>query len=67
MSYGEGLQEAFGCLIAVAVISVVGFLFLLVFNLFSAEEIESKEIIVPKIKLEINDNKVDTIYVYKIK
>ena len=34
---------------------------------FSAEEIESKQKITPTIKLKINNNRIDTIYVYKIK
>jgi putative effector of murein hydrolase LrgA (UPF0299 family) len=67
MSYGEGIGEAFGCLITVAVIGVVGFFILLGFNLFSAEKVESKELITPKIRLEVVDNKVDTIYVYEAK
>ena len=29
--------------------------------------IESKELIKPQIKLEINNNKVDTVFVYKVK
>lgn len=67
MSYGDGLQETFGCLLTLAIIGVVGFLVLLGFNLFSAEKIESKELITPEIRLEINNNKVDTVYIYKVK
>lgn len=29
--------------------------------------IESKELIKPQIKLEINNNKVDTVFVYRVK
>lgn len=67
MSYGGGLSEAFGCLITLAVISVIGCIFFFLTILFSSNEIESKELITPEIRLEINNNKVDTIYVYKIK
>ena len=67
MSYGGGLSELFGCLITIAVISVIGCIFFFLSLIFSSNEIESKELIKPEIRLEINNNKVDTIYVYKVK
>lgn len=67
MSYENGLQEAFGCLITVAVVSVLGCIFFFVFYFLSAEKVESNKLITPEIRLEVNNNKVDTIYVYENK
>lgn len=33
---------------------------------FIEDSIESKTLVVPEIRLEVNDNKVDTIYVYSV-
>lgn len=67
MSYGSGLAEAFGCLIGTIVILFVVTVVLFCLNFFSADEVVVKKPIVPEIRLEIKNNKVDTLYVYKIK
>lgn len=67
MSYGNGLKEVVGYLLTVTVVLVLVCIFFFLSYLFSAEKLESKELIMPTIKLEINNNKVDTIYVYRVK
>lgn len=53
---------------AIVTLVVLGMLFVFTIWLgvwfFTDTEIKSKTIIKPKIELEINNNKVDTIYVY---
>jgi hypothetical protein len=41
--------------------------YILVDKLILSNSIESDKLIIPEIKLIIKDNKIDTIYVYKIK
>lgn len=65
MSYGQGIGEAIGCVIvmAIAVTAVVvlgGSYFI-----FSSDEIVSKKPITPEIRLVTDGKKVDTLYVYK--
>ena len=62
----EGVFRVLGVVLVTCILGTIGFIVLLFFNLFSAEkELETKKLITPEIKLEINNNKVDTIYVYK--
>ncbi len=71
----QGLFRILSVVLITCVLGTVGFIILLFFNLFSAgeafkrsaEKIESKELITPEIRLEINNNKVDTVYVYEVK
>lgn len=67
MSYGSGLREMFGCLVSVAVVWVLGVLYLLFLFFFGENKIESKKLITPEIRLEVVDNRIDTVYVYKVK
>lgn len=65
MSYGSGLQEVFqwGC--GIIVILFLAVLFFGGLSFFRSGDIESKTIIIPTIKLTIENNKVDTLYIYK--
>jgi len=65
MSYVEGFKEVFNSIVIIAGVAVTGFFILLFIAVFSQKNIESKKLIKPEIKLEINNNKVDTVYVYK--
>lgn len=71
---GQGIGEALGMLYimaiagAIAVVLLFGFGCYKTYDHFYGDEIiESKTIITPTIKLTINENKVDTLYVYTLK
>jgi hypothetical protein len=64
---GRGIGEAIGCLFATAIIGVILTIIFgggLIYSFFSKDKIESTKPIQPQIELVIEDNKVDTIYVY---
>ena len=66
----EGLGQAFGCLVTLAIAGVIGVVVLgsyVTYDLFSTDVIESPKKITPEIKLTTNGKKVDTVYVYKLK
>ncbi len=67
MSYGQGLAEAFGCMIGTIVICVICIVGFVCYLVFSRDEIVTKKPIVPEIRLVTDGKKVDTLYVYKIK
>jgi hypothetical protein len=62
--YGMDVRPALGC-VAIMVFALWG-AWELVDYFWIDEVIESKTILVPEIKLEINNNVVDTIYVYRV-
>ena len=65
---GENIGKAIMSLIIIALILLVVSVFLgitLIFN--NTNTIESKTKIQPDFRLEVNDKKVDTIWVYKLK
>jgi hypothetical protein len=64
----QGVFKVLGIVLITCFLGTIGFIILLFLHLFSAEKaIETKEQIRPEIRLEINNNKVDTVYVYKVK
>ncbi len=67
MSYGQGLSEAIGCVLIIAVLGTIIIVGSASYFLFSRDEIVSKKPLVPEIRLVIKNNKVDTLYVYKVK
>ena len=70
MSYADGIGEAFGCLITIAITSVIiaiGFTAYFMYDNLSSKSFETKTIIKPDYRLEANGKKIDTIYIYKIK
>lgn len=60
---GKGLGEAllFVVVAVAAIVAVISWVFW-----DNSEEIESKTLIVPEIRLETDGKKIDTIYVYKV-
>ena len=63
MGYGDGIREAFGCL-GVMIIILLILVFLLEAKTCS-RKIESDKLLTPEIKLIINNNQIDTLYIYK--
>ena len=66
----DGIGEALGCFFTIAIVAIIatiGYTGYFIYDKIGEQTIESKVLITPEIKLEVNDNKVDTIYVYKIK
>lgn len=64
---GKGIGEAIGCLFYTAIIGVVLTIIFggwITWNFFGKDEIKSTTPIQPQIELVVEDNKVDTIYVY---
>jgi hypothetical protein len=59
---GDGIGEAFVALFILGML-IVGLIWSAV-SIFSKDEIRSTIQIKPRIELVINDNKVDTVYVY---
>lgn len=66
---GEGIGETLGCLMTIVYTSIVIVILLTGYLIFdkSVSEFESKTIIKPDYRLEVNGKKIDTIYIYKIK
>ena len=54
------------CLISVAVMIAIG-VFVPTYFITKNGSIKSKELITPEIKLVVENNKVDTIYIYRLK
>jgi len=65
--YGEGLGQALGCALVIVIIITASIFGFGGYFIFSNDKLESRKPIIPTIKLEVNNNKVDTIYVYQIK
>lgn len=66
----DGLGEAFGCLITIAIVGIISFFLYTAYFIYDktgTQTFESKVIIHPEIKLETDGKKIDTIYVYKFK
>ncbi len=63
MGYGDGIGEAFGCVgwFVLFMLLVIGFLGFKTCN----KEIESDKPLTPEIRLIVNDNQIDTLYIYK--
>ena len=66
MSYGKGLGEAIGCVI-VMTIGITALVMGIIWYSTSDNTIKTDKLITPEIRLEIKNNKVDTLYVYKVK
>jgi len=62
---GNALGQMFGCLIAIIVVLVTGFLGTVCYYLFDDDAIKTNHPIKPQIELVIKNNKVDTLYVYR--
>lgn len=70
MSYGQGIGEAFGCLMILAVVGIigtVGFSAYTIYDKTGIQTYESRTVIKPDYRLEANGKKVDTVYIYKFK
>lgn len=63
MEYGNAFSQVFGCIgwFVLFMLLLIGFLGFKTCN----KEIVSDKPITPTIRLEINDNKIDTLYIYK--
>ena len=64
------IGKAFETLVILTVVGVILNIYFIgksIYNYFTPTVIESKEIIAPKIKLETDGEKIDTLYVYKFK
>lgn len=61
--YGDGIGTAFGCLGGIIVLFFV-IIFILGIKTCN-KEIVSNEPITPTIRLEVNNNQIDTLYIYK--
>lgn len=63
---GNAIGEAIGCLLWIAGLAVAFVIGLSIYIWFTREPVvRSKHPIQPSIELEINNNQVDTIYVYR--
>ena len=62
---GNALGQMFGCLIAIIVVLVTGFLGTICYYFFNDDAIKTNHPIKPQIELVIKNNKVDTLYVYR--
>ncbi len=66
----EGLGQAIGCLVTIAVAGVIGVFLLgsyVTLDWFNGDIIESPKRITPEIKLTTDGKKVDTLFIYKVK
>jgi hypothetical protein len=63
------ISEGIGMLMVLAAISICSLVILGITNVidffFTKDTFETTEIVVPEIKLIIEDNKVDTVYIYR--
>ena len=62
---GNALGQAFGCLITIIVVLGIGLLGFAGYSFFKDDSIKSKHPIKPRLELVIENNKVDTLYVYE--
>ena len=65
----EGIGQAIGCLITIAIVGIIGVILLggyLTFDWFKGDLIESQKRIVPEIRLTTDGKKVDTLFIYKL-
>ena len=66
----EGIGQAIGCLVTIAIAAIVGVALLggyVTFDWAKGDVIESPKRITPEIKLTTDGKKVDTVYIYKLK
>lgn len=66
----EGIGQAIGCLVTIAIAGIVGVVLLgsyLTFDKVKGDVIESPKRLTPEIKLTTDGKKVDTLYIYKLK
>jgi uncharacterized protein YpmB len=66
----EGIGQAIGCLVTIAIVGVIGVILLggyLTFDLVKEDILESKKRLIPEIRLTTDGKKVDTLYIYKLK
>ena len=61
--YGDGLGTAFGCLGGIIILFFV-IIFILGIKTCNKEIVSDKPL-TPEIKLMVNDNQIDTLYIYK--
>lgn len=63
MEYGNAFSQVFGCIgwFVLFMLLLTGFLGFKACN----KTIKSNELLTPTIRLEVNDNKIDTLYIYK--
>jgi hypothetical protein len=64
----EGIGQAIGCLVTIAVAGVIGVFLLgsyVTFDWAKGDVIESQKRIVPEIKLTTDGKRVDTLFIYK--
>lgn len=58
------LDGLLGCVWVVVVMAVIGF-FCILYLLINRNTIKSEKLIVPEVQLVIENNQVDTLYIYK--
>ena len=64
----EGIGQAIGCLVTIAVAGVIGVFLLssyLTFDWYKGDTIKSSKRINPEIQLTTDGKKVDTVFIYK--
>lgn len=64
----EGIGQAIGCLVTIAVTGVIGVFLLgsyVTFDWFTGDTIKSPKRINPEIQLTTDGKKVDTVFIYK--
>jgi hypothetical protein len=65
----EGIGQAIGCLVTIAIAGIIGVFLLggyLTFDWVKGDILESKKRIVPEIRLTTDGKKVDTLFIYKL-
>ena len=62
---GNAIGQMFGCLVAIIIVLVIGFIGTGCYYFFNDDAIKTNRPIKPQIELVIKNNKVDTLYVYR--
>lgn len=66
---GEGLGQAIGFLVTIAIAAIIGVFLLgsyVTFDFFSGDIVKSSKRINPEIELTTDGKKVDTLFIYRI-
>jgi hypothetical protein len=67
---GEGIGQAIGCLLVIAIIGIISFIVYtgyFIYDKTGIQTYESKVIVKPDYRLESKGKKIDTMYIYRFK